>query len=183
MVENIRRLAAYMRELNVEINVESFASRIKLQKFAYILGILLDHKLYDFGFYIRGPYSRPLAKEYYDNKGVFSNDPGYKLSQKEMEILNRIRPVATGLTPLELEIIASLLYLEEKWEYNEDAAIKALISRKSYLKIDNVAYALNKLKQMMLSKEEERRLLVLLNNEMTPFENASVADVSRSEDT
>jgi uncharacterized protein YwgA len=183
MVDEIRRLAAYMKELGVEVNVKSFASRIKLQKFAYILGVLLDDKLYDFEFYIRGPYSRPLAREYYENENLFSKDPGYKLSQKEKEVLDRIKPIAKDLTPTELEIMASLLYIEKKEGYKEDAAINALIGRKSYLKIEEIVYALNKLKQMMLSKEEEVRLLAILSKEMKPFENASASDLAQSDNS
>lgn len=183
MADEIVKLAAYMKELGVEVNVESFESRIKLQKFAYILGILLDKEMYKFEFYIRGPYSRPLAKEYYENKSLFNKDAVHKLSQNEKEVLDRIRPIAVNLSIIELEIIASLLYLEKKKGYNEDTAINELINIKRYLKMEDVVRALNKLKQMMLTKKEEMRLLAVLSNETKPFEDASVCDLARSKNS
>ena len=179
MGEEIRRLAGYMGYLGIEINVDNFASRIKLQKFAYILGVLLDDKLFNFGFYIRGPYSRSLAREYYGNKELFEKDSGQMPSREEKEILDRIRPIAIDLGPTELEIIASLLYLEKADGLNEDDAIKELVNRKGYLKMENVVRALNKLKQLLLSKKEEERLLALLNKEMKPFDDASSSDAVR----
>jgi len=67
MKEQTEELIAYLNLLGIRINNDSFESRMKAQKLAYIIQSLLGKHLYSFNFYVRGPYSPDLARDYFEH--------------------------------------------------------------------------------------------------------------------
>lgn len=177
--ENIIKVADWITELGISIDVNEFSSRIKIQKLTFLLSTLFNEKMYkDFTFFTRGPYSKNLESDYYSNKEIFNEQhrPA-KVSEKEREELERLK--SSGVKEIsaeQFEIMASLLYLKEIEKLDEQAAIEELMKRKSYLKLQDVVSGLNKLKQFMLTEKDRKELLKMLEKEMKPFEDASLAD-------
>lgn len=61
-----RLLAAVTRAVGHNLDVNDFNDRLTMQKGCYILNSWGFGPRYRYGLYIRGPYSRELADDYYD---------------------------------------------------------------------------------------------------------------------
>ncbi|MFO7966519.1 MAG: hypothetical protein R6U44_02855 [Archaeoglobaceae archaeon] len=118
MGKELSRLAKFvglLKEYNIlNFDIDSFESRLKLQKYVYLAGTLFGMKLnYPFNLYIRGPYSPKLADDYYklnSFKGNLSN------ASYNTDKFKKFKDFVSGRTPKELEVIATILYL---WKTNE----------------------------------------------------------------
>lgn len=173
MRDATQKLIAYLNFLGLQIDIRSFDSRVKLQKYAYILGKILGKDLYnDFNFYIKGPYSRILAKEYFENELASANTQ-YALTEFEKSELERIRGTLHGLNSIQLEIVASLLYLRSKRGYNEQDAEIALKNLKPHLKEEDIWIGSNNVKLLLLDKKKSKEIIAQLENEMKPWEQMS----------
>lgn len=66
-------LSKLERETGLNFAGSDFNSRLRIQKSVYLLKVLDVPPFtgYDFGYYIRGPYSPSLAKDYYSIVGKF----------------------------------------------------------------------------------------------------------------
>ncbi len=174
MSGHAKELIRYLSELGIKIDSSSFESREKAQKLAFILQNILGHKLYDFSFYIKGPYSSELAKDYFDKSDDFRNgNSDYKLSNSELEELKRIKPITAKLSVEDLEIIASLLFLEKYMGLDEDEAEKKLKDIKPHLKIENIWKGNNTLKELLLTEEVRRELMKALEAELKEWDKVS----------
>ncbi len=176
----IHRVAAWLRELDVKVDVELFASRIKIQKFTYLLGVLLNDRLYDFGWFTKGPYSKELTEDYYAGKELFGKGAG-KLNDNEKKEIARLKnEKMNSLDPDTLEIMASLYFImhDETREKDEETAIKELMERKPYLELRDIVRGLNALKEFMLKENDRKKLLSVLEKETEPFERASLSDMN-----
>ena len=63
-------VAAVAKAVGRELDVKKFNDRLTMQKGCYILNSLGVGPVYDYGLYIRGPYSRELADDYYTIKAI-----------------------------------------------------------------------------------------------------------------
>ena len=175
MEESTKRLIAYLNVLGVKIDKNLFASRIKAQKMAYILQKLLDTALYaDFNFYIKGPYSRKLALEYFANSDDFAiGKSSYRLTKPEAEGLEKVKPLLSGLSIIDLEIIASLLDLRMEMHLDEEEAEKTLHERKPYLRLGDIWRGTNTIKKLFLTDQLREKLMKSLKGEMKDWDELS----------
>lgn len=175
MVESKSRLITYLNALGISIDKDIFESRIKAQKMAYILQTVLDTKLYeDFNFYIRGPYSRKLAVDYFsDSKGFKEGKSNYQPTKPESEEIKRIRPMIMILTTTDLEIVASLLYLRKELLLDEESAERMLHERKPHLKLEDIWRGTNTIKKLFLTDLLKEKLMKSLKDEMKDWDELS----------
>ena len=145
MEKDYKKLISYMKEIGIEANPSTFSGRIRIQKFGYIITKLIPSALqYSFGFYILGPYSPDLAKDYYRCK--IEDLPS--LSSVEAKKVDRIKELKTA-SVLELEIMASLLSIRERSSNDDEAKIR-LMKIKPYLKLPDIENAALQLKKLGL---------------------------------
>ena len=164
------RFAAYLKFMGIKLDADSFDSRIRMQKLAYLLGILSGKEFTkDFSMYIRGPYSKELADYYYGNKHQ-SREKLPKIDSAFEKELDRVRFVK-DLTTKQLEIMATLQRLREVGN-DEDDAIKKILVMKPYLNIEEVMNGLNNLKGFMLKETDRKRILEEMKGEYALYENA-----------
>lgn len=107
--------------LGVErIDMSEFDNRLKYQKIVYLLQSLTGLSLgYGFNWYLKGPYSSPLAHTLYfiqDNPTVYEESKDIKFNQNK-EVMNELEKFKEKLgdcfnDPLYLEILASLRYID-----------------------------------------------------------------------
>lgn len=105
-------------------NVDSFLSRLRLQKYVFIAeayGIDLD---WGYNMYIRGPYSPPLARDY------------YQLSEEhtfaELPIPDEFISLIMNKNERWLELAATLIAVKRKNHgISDDEAIEQVLSIKS----------------------------------------------------
>ena len=177
MKTQTKKFIAYLNLLEVKIDSDKFEYRIKAQKLAYIIQKLVGKPLYgDFNFYIRGPYSRELAKEYFNYKDDFvKGRSDLELTNEEKDEIKQALPLLKELSQKELEIVASLLYLKEKGFDENHAEIK-LKELKPHLKPEEIWRGSNMIKKLFLT--EKLRAIIMNSLEKETEEWDSISDES-----
>lgn len=145
MEKDYKKLVSYLKAIGISMNPATFDGRVRIQKFAYMITKIMPGTLhYNFNFYLLGPYSTDLAKDYYHLKV----ENGYNLNQNELKNMDRIKELKDEST-LELEIIASLLSIRES-KCSEEEAEYRLMKIKPYLKLPDIEKAAEKAKKLGL---------------------------------
>lgn len=158
-------------EINLEIN--NFSSRIKIQKLAYLMNNLFKWKLDNlFNYYVKGPYSHKLAIYYYSQECKSRHHTYSKLSDKTKAELKRISFIK-DLTPLQLEAMASLLWLKNEKHMYENEAEKKLMELKPYLGIKRIWRGSQLLKKFLLTNKEAADLMLDFKEEFEDWDKAS----------
>jgi uncharacterized protein YwgA len=175
MKDQTKRLIAYLNLLGVKIDSDSFASRIRAQKLAYTIQKIIDKQLYaDFNFYIKGPYSPELAREYFSSRDDFANgNSDYKPINEEYEELERVKPLLGSLSQTDLEIVASLLFLRKERGLDENQAETELLERKPHLKIENIWKGSTIIKKLFLTEKLRDAIMASLKEETEEWDSAS----------
>ncbi|MEM0148912.1 MAG: hypothetical protein QW346_01460 [Candidatus Micrarchaeaceae archaeon] len=183
MNEKTRKLIAYLNVLGVRIDSNSFASRVKAQKLAYIIQEIIDKHLYtDFNFYIRGPYSRELAREYFDSRDDFVNgNSDYKVVNEEYEELERVKPLLSSLNQNDLEIVASLLFLRKERGLDENQAETQLLERKPHLKIEDIWRGSTIIKKLFLTEKLRNAIMAQSKKEIEEWDSLSNESLKKFE--
>jgi len=122
-------LKALFRELELDLKVNTFEDRLKVQKIVYLLQLLpelRDYLGYTFNLYLRGPYSSQLAAVYY--KLPSRTNMRINVSEKAREIAKEIKEMNTS----ELEIVATTIAIM-KYRSGEEAELSKLINLKGDL--------------------------------------------------
>jgi len=171
------RILAYAELLGITVSAGSFSERIKLQKLGYLLGAIVKKTYGDFHFYVRGPYSRSLASDYYSMSLVVKKPGTSEISSDEKKELLRLAPLLSKLSTRELEIIASLLWLKNNEKLDENAAEIRLKEIKSYLDIKDIWRGSQILKAILLKPEEFKRIMESMKDELEMWDKASAKDL------
>ncbi len=136
-------LKLFMDELEVPSDIDTLDDRKRVQKAVY-LGQLTGVDLsYRFGWYLMGPYSPALTKDYYNlAEAVASGDRDYErhnLHKAMRDQLGRVRPimdVPEGVTLTQenwLELLSSLHFLLKVRKLEEEEASNILNEKKPHL--------------------------------------------------
>jgi uncharacterized protein YwgA len=136
MEERCVALKLLLDELAVPSHIETVADRKRVQKAVYLVqqtGLDLG---YQYSWYLMGPYSSALTRDYYDLAASFEEGeedfPTVELRGAVLERLQRVKPLMTvpESCPLDqsswLELIASVHYLQKARGLNPDAAEQEL---------------------------------------------------------
>jgi uncharacterized protein YwgA len=134
-------LKLILEELGQETKIESVDDRKRIQKAIYISQLSGLDLGYRYGWYLMGPYSRTLAKDYYElASALVSEDiPTRNLNSSVKDKLAKVKqlfdkPAEFDLTQTDwLELIASWHYLRKVNKKNEDEALAQFIPRKKHL--------------------------------------------------
>jgi len=82
-------LAELSRATAERFDAKSFPSRLRIQKSVYLLGALgmREMKSYGFSYYVRGPYSPVLAKDYYALENASVTPAKIHISSSHMNVI------------------------------------------------------------------------------------------------
>jgi uncharacterized protein YwgA len=179
MKEQTKRLITYLSMLNRSIDSSKFEDRVRVQKTAYILQEITEKLLYsDFSFYIRGPYSQQLAKEYFTFHDEFLHTKAEeKVSVAERAEIERIKPLLLELTATQLEIVASLLFLRKT--RGEEEAERALHELKPYLKQEDIWGGSTIIKKLFLNDALKAKLMASMKAEAKEWDRISDESLKR----
>ena len=103
---------AFLRELGLDEELETFSGRIRIQKTVYLLKAFGANMKFGYRWYYRGCYSPLLTKTLFE-----SDPPGQRaerdLSSHELRIVSEVRKFLEQdfYSADRMELIASLLYL------------------------------------------------------------------------
>jgi uncharacterized protein YwgA len=137
------RLKLFLDKLGIPLKITSIDDRKRIQKAVY-LGKEAGFDLgYSYGWYLKGPYSPELTQDYYVlNNDIASGDKDYEkyelaeeLSEKLIEIKGLMTPPkGVGLSQENwLELVASILFCKNVYNYDKDRAKKFLTKEKNHL--------------------------------------------------
>ena len=136
MEERCIALKLLLDALSVPSQIETVADRKRVQKAVYLMQLTGLDLGYQYGWYLMGPYSPGLTRDYYDlAESLGEGDDEHKnvtLRAPVLESLKRITPLLTvpRSVPLEqpawLELVASVHYLQKVRGLNTGAADEAL---------------------------------------------------------
>ena len=176
MKESTQKLLSYLNVLGKSINIKHFDSRLEAQKFAFILGEVVNGEPFydDFNFYLKGPYSHQLAIEYFVHHQEFANPEKIKpVAGAELRELERIQKLIMSLDPKALEIVASLLYLKKREGLDEDAAEARLHECKPHFSMEDIWIGMNTLKALLLTDKARDADMKAINEEFAALDRAS----------
>jgi len=126
MTNNMNNLLWLINELGYKVedfkddSPLNFENRVKLQKIVYILEKFFGNEIFDYEYnvYLRGPYSKDLAKDYFNITGEDLNkkvELKYGNVEKVREVIKKLK----NLDSFELEIMATLLSIRERNNLND----------------------------------------------------------------
>ena len=182
MRNETKKFIAYLNLLDIKIDSDRFDDRIRAQKLAYIFQKLTGKIFYsDFSFYIRGPYSRELRSEYFEYKEDFrKGKTEVELTKEENQEIEQKIPLLKSLNQRQLEIIASLLYLEDKGLDENQAEIK-LHEIKPHLKLEDIWRGSNIIKRLFLTEKLRVAIMSSLEKETEEWDSISNESLQKFE--
>lgn len=125
-------------EQHFAVGIQSFESRVSLQKIVYLTQALGVRMGYRYSWYLHGPYSPELTSDAYElqntEKRVRLDQAFTEGEQKSLERLSKaIRDLSNESDVLSsdwLEALASLHWIGNKWNWNEGFACREFRKRK-----------------------------------------------------
>lgn len=167
MSAKLTALKLFLDELGIDSSIDTVDDRKRVQKAVYLGQIARVDLGYRFGWYLRGPYSPGLTKDYYalaDAVVTGEIDPQDKTLKTELrDRLRKIRPLLDPPPEVELsqedwlELLASLHFLRHVSKYDRDKAMARIRQEKPHL-------------QKFLSEAEKQ----LQHYQLLPSENGSL---------
>ncbi|KON28981.1 hypothetical protein AC482_07405 [miscellaneous Crenarchaeota group-15 archaeon DG-45] len=130
------QLAGFIRELGeraiFHFDISDFDSRVKLQKYVYLARNYGFNHEYKFNLYIRGPYSKELAKDYYSITDETVNYVRPRLNEDFYRIIN-------GKNTRWLELAATYCMIRENNpNLDNDILVRYVRMAKDYARSEEV---------------------------------------------
>jgi len=129
-------LKLFLEELGVPSDIDTVDERKRVQKTIYLGQIAGVDLGYHFGWYLKGPYSPELTKDYYDlDEALTEGDREFQKKDLKGQLKEKLQSIKTIVTqpcdiPLSqadwLELLASVHYQYDKFD---QASAKANITR------------------------------------------------------
>lgn len=105
----LKSFISFLESNNIfKFDVENFESRLRLQKYVYLVKIFGFDLGYIFNLYIYGPYSSELAKDYYSLKNKQSEDLEDEIKERLLPFLDFVRDRDAGW----LEVASTMIMLD-----------------------------------------------------------------------
>lgn len=166
MDKNLIALNMYLNELGVPPVIDTINDRKRVQKAIYLGQVAGAELNYEFNWYVHGPYSTDLTKDYYKLAGALltgeipaagdtQDAGGLRLKDSVREKLKAIVPVIQKPEdfPLEqadwLELVSSLHYLSTVDKLDPSGTRRVISTQKPHL-LEYVDQAETKLKEVRL---------------------------------
>jgi uncharacterized protein YwgA len=141
MEKGHRNIAALLNSAEIDFNIQSVESRKLLQKVVYLAQALGLPVLYNFSWYVHGPYSPRLTKDYYELQSQLEMGESIaadKLSSKysgiaeKLTALFKAKPAET--TPSDwAELLASISFLSLESGYDDKETRGLLETKKPHV--------------------------------------------------
>jgi len=151
---------------------ELFEHRLIAQKIIYLLKLKGMDIAYPFHLYVRGPYSRLLADEYYQHAGDF-----LKCSTESTLLPAEADSVALLIrlfnkSPSLLEIGATYGYLAYEMHHPPHQAYRIVRKMKSFYSNEQIVKGVNRAKQYLFAPTDEET--AVLKAEMQEWQQAGI---------
>jgi len=170
------KVIAILKELDFKPNVKSFQDRLIMQKLVYLLQLKGVKIGFDYGLYVRGPYSPALTKGIYSHIDDFENlKTAEKLAPNEREAIHELKEIFE-LKPGWLEVAATYAYFIKEG-FGQIEATKKVKKLKPFFSEGMIAVGISVAKEFLFmpSKKIEEEM----KKEFSAWENAYIQDRMR----
>jgi len=173
-VGEISRLIAYAKKLNIDLNIKgNFNTRFNLQKLAFLLRILNNEDISDFGLYKHGPYSRDETTLYYGYDNGEITLQKYDLKENDLE---KLKEIFQKKSEKVIEGIATALYLIKTGLTSWRDIYSSLKEAKPNLSLEESVDAVNNAKELILTEKDYEQIRERIKEEFEDLENAHSED-------
>ncbi len=137
MSDRFQALGAILNELNVPLQIDTVEDRLKVQKAIYLAQTKVPLG-YSYGWYLKGPYSTRLTKDYYEYAGQAQTPPSVQLKDSVKSALKSIKDLIAA-KPQDasqaqwLELLASVHYLQAHWSLSGAGVNEKIAETKPHL--------------------------------------------------
>ena len=138
MADRLTALGAVLGELDVPLRIDTVQDRLVIQKAIYLAQMAVPLG-YSYGWYLKGPYSPRLTRDYYEfSQLAFDNIKDVQLKDSVRFLLRPIKALierrpAHATLPQWLELLASLQFMKKNWNLALDAARQKVGETKPHL--------------------------------------------------
>lgn len=156
MVDNLDKVIACLRFLDLKPNISSYVWRFLIQKTVHLAQALGLNTNYYFTVYVAGPYSPSLARDYYSHPDkIQALQTDYELTSEDIEILEKIKACCDLYQDLSLmECTSTVVYLmKEKPNLKDDDLFAKIKSLKPYLSDSTYVIGISKAKELLFKPE------------------------------
>lgn len=172
----LKKVIACLKALKIEPKLDSFESKLIVQKTVYLLDAMGLKTGYGFNFYIRGTYSPELTEEMYQNKQQIENLANAEsLTEKELELVNEFREEMGKLDPNVLEVAAAYAYFVKECGLSAHEATIKTKEAKPYFSEMKFVQGINRAKALIFKPSAED--LKKLREITSPWDAASDEDL------
>jgi uncharacterized protein YwgA len=136
-------LKLIFNQLGITSDIGDVAKRKIIQKTIYLLQELGGNLNYHYGWYIKGPYSPDLTKDYYELSEIEASDESdwkdKSLKDDAIQIIEKLKPLMKPPYQIEcekddwLELLASIRFLRKIPGKNDSDVEKLIKERKNHL--------------------------------------------------
>ena len=152
MTEDIKKLIAYLKYLNIPIDVNNSKDRFKLQKIAFLIKSMGIRLKYEFDLYLYGVYSQELYIESFESKNDFIElKSDYQINEDERIILEKLKENLTEDNRI-LEATTTIIYKDLVYE-DIDKVINEIKEIKPHLSEDEILEGINLAKRLLFKEE------------------------------
>lgn len=173
---DIRKVIACLKELGLKKpTIDNFQDRLVIQKVVYLLQLKGIKMGFNYGLYIRGPYSPDLSKELYSHEhelNKFITDT--KLTQKELEEVHELKELLEPKPGL-LEVAATYAYFAYSQRQDPTTATKNVRTMKGFYPEAQISIGISRAKQLLFKPSEKE--LEEMKKEHELWERASLHDL------
>jgi len=154
-VNKVHKIISCLKTLEFKPHIKKFEDRLILQKVIYLLKLNGVDTGFDYGFYIRGPYSPELTREMYCQQNAFENlDSKLKLTPEENKKVEELKRLF-GLDPGLLEVAATYGYFVIEKKLSPVEALKRVKKFKSFFSETQLAVGISRFKQLLFRPSAE----------------------------
>jgi uncharacterized protein YwgA len=171
---DIAKVRSVLSDAGVDLDLGKFNHRIIAQKTVFLLQLKGLDMGYDFGMYLRGPYSPSLTQDLFDDPTM--QGPKEGLSDEESGMVRELVE-KFGNSPVELEIAATYAYLRGVENRSAFDSWDTTWKLKSFYTKGTVAIAISRTIQYLFPPPPE--LIEDVKREFADMERASLEDLRR----
>ena len=174
---DVNKVIACCKKLGLEPRLGVFEHRLILQKMVFLLELKGVELGFNYGLYVRGPYSAELTREIYANKTKLESlDCSESLNQNEEGMVEQFKGIFQLKTAL-LEAAATYAFFAYKEKLGAVEATRRLKKLKPFLSEALVAVGTSKAKEFLYVPTDEE--LREMKKESEPWQQAALEDLEK----
>ena len=170
---NLDKVIACFKELGFKPKIDDFEDRLIIQKAVYLLDLKGIKSGFNFHLYVRGPYSKDLTDQVYENRKKIENlDSSAHLSSTESKGIQEFKELFGEFKPSVLEVAATYSFFAFDQKQDPITALKNVKRMKSFYSEAQIAVGVSKAKEFLFRPSEKE--LAEMKEEAKAWQDSSL---------